>query len=279
MDAAEHLLFGLGYTEPSSERSIVRLSDAGVEPASVVVAEEVPVALVYNGRPHVVVMSTPADLEDLAIGFSITEGVVANASAVGRVDVVRASHGVEVQIEIAAADADRLQDRARMLAARTGCGLCGVETIGDALRVPGRVQSALHVSAEALWRAGGELTRRQSLNHVTSTVHAAGWGTSDGVLHVVREDIGRHNALDKVLGALARAGTQTCDGLVVVTSRASYEMVQKAAAIGVELIAAVSRPTGLAIQYAELAGMTLVGLLRGRSANVYTGMHRISGLP
>jgi len=275
MAVTDHPLVGLGYTQPSAVHSLARLGDAGAAEASAIVAEEVPVALVYNGRSHVVVMATPSNLEDLAVGFSVTEGIVDDAAALDRVEVVRASHGIELQIQIAPADAERLEDRVRSLVARTGCGLCGVETISDALRVPVRVGHELVVSREALWRANAELSQQQTLNNETNAVHAAGWAVPDGSLVVVREDVGRHNALDKVLGALAREGKDPRDGFIVVTSRTSYEMVQKAAACGVELVAAISRPTGLAIRFAEAAGVTLIGLLRGRSANVYCGMERI----
>jgi FdhD protein len=172
--------------------------------------------------------------------------------------------------------AERLEARSRALVSRTGCGLCGVETITEALRVPSPLSSRLTVTADALWSAGAELARQQTLNNETKTVHAAGWALADGRLSVVREDVGRHNALDKVLGALARSGTNPADGFIVVTSRASYEMIQKAAVCGVELVAAISRPTGLAIRFAEAAEMTLVGLLRGRSANVYCHAERIA---
>jgi len=276
MAVAEHPLAGLGYTHPSASRPLLRIADESSSPASAIVAEEVPIALVYNGRPYVVVMGTPSDLEDLAVGFSRTEGIVNESSLIERVDVVRASHGIELQIQIPASSADRLEDRTRALVSRTGCGLCGVETINDALRVPAALSSRLAVSAEALWTAGSELSRQQTLNSETNTVHAAGWASPDGSLHVVREDVGRHNALDKVLGALARSRTNAADGFIVVTSRASYEMIQKAAVCGVELIAAISRPTGLAIRFAEAAEMTLVGLLRGRSANVYCHPERIT---
>jgi formate dehydrogenase accessory protein FdhD len=144
--------------------------------------------------------------------------------------------------------------------------------------VPSPLSSRLTVTADALWSAGAELTRQQTLNNETKTVHAAGWALADGHLSVVREDVGRHNALDKVRGALARSGTNPADGFIVVTSRASYEMIQKAAVCGVELVAAISRPTGLAIRFAEAAEMTLVGLLRGRSANVYCHAERITPL-
>jgi len=275
MAIADHPLVGLGYTRPSAVRSFVRLDPDGSSSAAATVAEEVPIALVYNGRPHVVVMGTPTDLEDLAVGFSQTEGIVDDGSFIEHVDVVRASHGIELQIQIPDASAARLEDRARGLVSRTGCGLCGVETINDALRVPVQVSSRLVVTVDILWSAGAELSRQQTLNNETSTVHGAGWATADGELLVVREDVGRHNALDKVLGALARLGMNPRDGFVVVTSRASYEMIQKAATCGVELLAAISRPTGLAIRFAEAAEMTLVGLLRGRTANVYTRPERI----
>jgi FdhD protein len=275
MAVTEDPLVGLGYTNPSAVHSLLRITDAGVVEASAVVAEEVPVALVYNARPHVVVMATPLNLEDLAVGFSLTEGIVRGASDVERIDVVRASHGIELQIQIAARDAERLAARGRGLVSRTGCGLCGVETIHDALRVPVRVGHRITVSPEALWRANAALSLEQTINTETSTVHAAGWAAPDGAVRVVREDVGRHNALDKVLGALVRAGDDPGDGFIVVTSRASYEMVQKAAACGVELVAAISRPTGLAIRFAEAVDVTLVGLVRGRSANVYCGMQRI----
>jgi len=276
MAVTEHPLAGLGYTRSSGSRALLRISDGGASPASAVVAEEVPIALVYNGRPYVVVMGTPSDLEDLAAGFSRTEGVVDESSQIERIDVVRASHGIELQIQIPAANALRLEDRARALVSRTGCGLCGVETINDALRVPVALSSRFVTTPEALWRASAELSQQQTLNNETNTVHAAGWAGADGSVRIVREDVGRHNALDKLLGALVGAGTAASDGFIVVTSRASYEMVQKAAVCGVELLAAVSRPTGLAIRFAESAEMTLVGLLRGRSANVYCHPERIT---
>src|SRR6185436_12812806 len=145
-------------------------------------------------------------LEDLAFGFSLTESIVADASRIEHVDVVRASHGIELQIQIPAAEAALLERRGRGLVARTGCGLCGVETIKEALRVPVRVTEALAVTEESLWRAGAQLSERQTLNNATKAVHAAAWATHDGDLNIVREDVGRHNALDKVLGALARDG-------------------------------------------------------------------------
>ena len=278
MAVTEHPLTGLGYARVSGERPLVRITGEHAERSSACVAEETPIALVYNGRPYVVVMGTPADLEDLAVGFSLSEGVVDAASGIQRVEAVRASHGIELQIQISEGDAERLEERTRSMTARTGCGLCGIERIADALRMPEVVTHSLSLPREALWRSSAELSRAQTINNETNAVHAAGWASPDGVLHIVREDVGRHNALDKVLGALARGGTAAAGGFLVITSRASYEMVQKAAMCGVELVAAISRPTGLAIRFAESAGVTLVALLRGNTANVYSHPERIQPL-
>jgi formate dehydrogenase accessory protein FdhD len=273
--AVEDVLAAVGYSQPTSSLPLHQIGDAASVSGFAVIAEEVPVALVYNGRPHVVVMATPADLEDLAFGFTITEAIVSDPRDVEYVEVVMASHGIELQIQIPARAAEALDARARNLVARTGCGLCGVESIRDALRVPVQVGRSLSIGPEALWRAGEELSARQTLNNETHTIHGAAWCTSDGAAWFVREDVGRHNAHDKVCGAIVRAGRLPGEGFLVVTSRASYEMVQKAATMGVELLAAVSRPTGLAIRFAQAASLTLVGLLRGRTANVHTHPERI----
>jgi FdhD protein len=276
MATGSHALVALGYTEPTSQAPMVQLSERDTQSGVATVAEEVPIALVYNGRPYVVVMGTPADLEDLAIGFSLTESIVDDVRDVEHIEVVKASHGIELQVRISSTDADRLEARRRAIVARTSCGLCGIETIKDVLRVPGAIAHTLGISRDALWRAGHELSKRQTLNNQTNTIHAAGWANAAGEVLLVREDVGRHNALDKVLGAMARDHVNARDGFIVVTSRASYEMVQKAALRGVELVAAISRPTGLAIRFASDAGVTLVGLLRGTSAVVYTTPERIT---
>jgi FdhD protein len=261
---------------PSRERQLVRLSGDSRTDDAAAVADEVPVAFVYSGRPHVVMMCTPDDLEDLAFGFSLTEGIVTRAAEIERVETAKHARGVELSITIPAEAAARLATRTRALAGRTGCGLCGVEAIDDAVRAVRVVQSPLTLSTDALWRAGESLDAHQPVNRETHAVHAAAWATSDGTLVVAREDVGRHNALDKVLGALARTGTDASAGFLIVTSRASFELVQKASAAGVALLAAVSRPTGLAVRIAEESGITLVGLLRGRTANVYSHPERIT---
>jgi FdhD protein len=239
------------------------------------VAEEVPVAFVYQKRTHAVMMATPADLEDLAVGFSLSEQLVPSARQIAGIEVARHSRGIDLNVEVPIAVANDIAERVRALSGRTGCGLCGVEAIDDAIRVPVVVTSALAVTTDALWRAAAALDARQPLNRETHAIHGAAWATPDGELRIVREDVGRHNALDKVLGALARSGTDAREGFVLVTSRASFELVQKTAVFGVPLLAAVSRPTALAIRIAEGAGMCLVGLLRGRTANVYSHPERI----
>jgi FdhD protein len=270
-----HPLFGLGYAKPQSEREHVRLESGGATGERSSVAEEVPVALVYNQRPHVVMMATPADLEDFAMGFTLSEEIVQRARDITDVRVQPYSQGVEIQLTIPSASAAALEDRGRQLVGQTGCGLCGVQTVGEALRTPRAVSAKWMLEPAALWRAEASLAARQELNQSTGAVHAAAWATQDGELMVVREDVGRHNALDKVTGALARAGTDASTGFLVMTSRASYELVQKASVAGVPVLATVSRPTGLAIRLAESAGITLISLLRGASANVYSHPERV----
>lgn len=272
-----HPLFGLGYAKPARTREFLRLEGDAEREGSADVAEEVPVAIAYNNRPHVVMMATPADYEDFAVGFSLTEEIVASADQIESVTVIPYNQGVEIQLAIPQSAADALADRGRQLVGRTGCGLCGVQTITDALRPPRTVVPPRRpIEPDALWRAEAALWDRQTLNQATAAVHAAAWATADGTLEVVREDVGRHNALDKVIGALARAKIDASTGFVVMTSRASYELIQKVSIVGVPLLAAVSRPSGLAIRLAEAAGIALVGLLRGQSANVYTHREHIS---
>ena len=264
----------LGYSAPVQPHDFQRLTDGATAADAAPLASEVPVALVYNGRPHAVMMCTPADLEDFGVGFTVTE-LIAPAAAITRVDVVKYARGIELQMEIPADAAEALSSRGRAIIGRTGCGLCGVEVIDDALREPRAVSSPLRVSRDALWRASETLNAQQPMNRETNAIHAAAWAAPDGTLEIVREDVGRHNALDKVIGALARSRRDAGDGFAVVTSRASYELVQKAAAVGIPLLAAVSRPTALAVDLAQDSGITLVGLLRGRTANVYTHHTRL----
>jgi len=269
---------GVGYADPVSRHPMRRLTgDVGVD-ADALLAEEVPVALVYNRRPYVVMLCSPTDLEDFAVGFTVSEEI-APFSGISSVAVERHSRGIDVSVTIPPDAAERLQERARVLSGRTGCGLCGVDAIDDAVRAPKGVTSNVSVTPAALWRAGEALGAQQLLNRDTHAIHAAAWATPNGDVQILREDVGRHNALDKALGALLRAGVDPASGFVLMTSRASVELVQKAAMCDVSLLAAVSRPTALAVRMAERAGMTLVGLLRGDSANVYTHPGRVSEVP
>ena len=266
---------GIGYGPPLRTRELTRIDGTNFAADSAAVAEEVPVAFVYGGRSHAVMMCTPADLEDLAVGFSLSEEIVAAPSDITRIEQSRHSRGIELVIDIPAVDAERLSARSRALTGRTGCGLCGVEAIDDAIRAPRTVTASTTIDARALYRAAAALNARQPLNRETHAIHAAAWALRNGELLLVREDVGRHNALDKVLGAIVRAGIDRTEGFAIVTSRASFELVQKAAVLGIGVLAAVSRPTGLAIELAERSGITLVGLLRGESANVYSHPSRI----
>ncbi|HEY6979620.1 formate dehydrogenase accessory sulfurtransferase FdhD [Reyranella sp.] len=253
-----------------------RLTASGDEALDEIVAEEVAVALVYNGVSHAVMMATPGDLEDLARGFSLTEGIVDKPADIYDIEVEPAGRGIEVRIEIASARLAALRARRRNLGGRTGCGLCGIESLDAALRTVPPVRAPGAVSRAAIARAMAALPPAQRLNRENGATHAAAWAASDGALVAVREDVGRHNALDKLAGALAKSGEAKPGGFVVVTSRCSYEMVQKAAAIGAAAIAAVSAPTSLAIATAEQAGLALVAFVRDGRLTVYAHAERIA---
>lgn len=239
------------------------------------VAAEMPVALSYNRQPHVVMMATPRDLEDFALGFSLTEGLIESAAELLSCRLIPRSEGIEVALSVDEDAAERIQRLRRNLTGRTGCGLCGAERLEQAVRIPPGVPRALQVSHRVLQKALAALSARQPLQAATGAVHAAAWCLADGTLHLVREDVGRHNALDKLIGALTRAGGRPEPGFLLVSSRASYEMVQKAASVGMELLMAVSAPTSLAIELARDCGLTLVGFARPGRHNVYTAPERL----
>lgn len=245
-----------------------RAHDAGA--AEDWVAAEVPIAIDYNGAPHVVMMATPEDLADFALGFSLSEAVIAAPAELEAFDEATLLEGIRLSLRIPAARAEAVARRRRNLTGRGGCGLCGTQDLEDVVRHPPRVAAPVHVSDGALHRALAELEGRQPLNALTGATHAAAWAHADGALAHVREDVGRHNALDKLIGAMARAGDDAREGFLVVTSRASYEMVQKAATVGIGFIAAISAPTALAIHLAGATGVTLIGFARGNGHVVYT---------
>jgi FdhD protein len=255
----------------------VRLGDGAASAVSEQIAEETPVALVYNGVPHVVVMATPANLDDLALGFSLSEGVIASAAELGGLEIVPEKSGYTVYLSVPAARVAAIEQRRRNMTARTGCGLCGAQTIEQAMRDVPEVVFVEAVDRKAVANAMKQLPSLQVLNEATGAVHAAGWATTGGDLMLVREDVGRHNALDKLIGALIAGNIDRAHGFIVVTSRASYEMVQKAAMAGVGLLAAVSAPTALAVRIARDAGLTLAGFTRGNRCVVYADRaHRLT---
>ncbi|MFO7278111.1 MAG: formate dehydrogenase accessory sulfurtransferase FdhD [Pseudomonadota bacterium] len=239
------------------------------------VADEVPVALVYHGVPHVVMLATPADLEDYAVGFTLSEGLVARPEEIRSVEVAHGGDSIEVRIAIAWERYTELLQRRRNLTGRTGCGVCGAETVEQAVRPLAPVREGPKVSTTELHDALERLRELQPLNAVTGSVHAAAWLVPGKGIRCVREDVGRHNALDKTIGALVRAGEDLSAGCMLVTSRASFEMVQKSAAVGITFLAAVSAPTALAIRVARETGVTLVGFARREQHVVYARPDRL----
>jgi FdhD protein len=238
------------------------------------IVTEVPVALVYNGISHAVMMATPADLEDFALGFSLTEGILLRREELLDLEIFEREHGVEIALTIGAESFAALKGRRRALVGRTGCGICGVESLQQALPTAARVSSDVRLLHRALQAAAVALDQLQSLKRLTGGVHGAAWCNAEGVIELVREDVGRHIALDKLLGALQRDDHSTV-GFALVTSRASYEMVAKAATCNIAVLAAVSAPTSLAVQQAQLSGLTLAGFVRPGRHVIYTHARRI----
>jgi len=250
---------------------------SGTSAAARMVPEETPVALSYAGTTHAVMMASPADFEDFAIGFSLTEGIIASPDEIEAIEVEDHGAGVDIQIRLKDQANIKFQARRRRLAGPVGCGLCGIESIEEAMRSVNAVGgSALTLDAADVVRAVKLLSKLQPLHAETGAVHAAGFYAPGKGIVAAREDVGRHNALDKLAGALAKAGISGASGAVVVTSRVSVEMVQKTAAIGAGAIIAVSAPTALAIRTADEAGMTLVALVRGEEFDIFTHPGRIT---
>lgn len=263
----------------SREASRLAFRAGGFEESSRAVPEEVPVAVSYNGSTHAVMMATPADLEDFAVGFSLTESIITDAAEIKDLRVEVFEKGIDVQIRLAEQPEQKLAARRRFMAGPVGCGLCGIDSIDQAMRpLSPLLPDGTRFPAGALTEAIAALGDAQSLNAETRAAHGAGFFVPGEGLVAVREDVGRHNALDKLIGALARAGRAPENGLVAITSRVSVEMVQKTVILGAPVLAAISAPTALAIRAAEEVNLTLAALVRGAEFDIYAhGEHITAG--
>ncbi len=254
-----------------SKRKAIRIDHGQRSEFDDQVIEELPIAMLYNGVSYAVMMATPSDLEDFALGFSLSEGIIENIEQFSFIEAVQNDLGLSIETAIPQARFDLLAERRRNIAGASGCGLCGIESLQAAMRSAPRVNSAPRISIAAITKGVQALSERQPLNQKSGGVHAAAFVHADGIL--VREDVGRHNALDKLIGALAKQDSG--DGFLVLSSRASYELVHKAATANIGIVVAISAPTSMAIQLAESCGITLICFARGEQMNVYTHAARV----
>lgn len=259
-----------------SVRPLAWRHGAPAVPAPRDIPEEAPLALTFNRETYAVMMGTPGDLEDFAIGFSLTEGIITHPADITAFAVLEHAQGIELRMDLVESRLAALTRRRRRLAGPTGCGLCGIDSLAEAVRPPPPVAAGLRVTAAQIAQALRAMAPLQALNAATHAVHAAAfWHPLEGIV-ALREDVGRHNALDKLAGALTHAGRRAADGMVLLSSRVSIEMVQKTAVIGAPVLVAVSAPTAYAVRLAEGAGMTLVAIARLDGFEVFCGGHRIT---
>ena len=264
-------------TLPPASRVVERFAcrDGAPAPGIREIPEEVPIAITYNRAVLAVMLATPADLEDFAVGFSLTERIIEQPSDIEEIETVAVPDGIELRMWLSPARAEIAESRRRRLAGPSGCGLCGIESLADASRPPGTVVTTARIDAAVIGAALAALSAGQALNQRTHAVHGAGFWLPGQGLIALREDVGRHNALDKLAGVLARAGVNAGDGVVVISSRLSVELVQKAAAIGAPVLVGISAPTALAVRTAEAAGITLVGVAREDGFEVFANGERL----
>ena len=263
---------------PDPVRTVKRLAwrESRLSRGARAIPEETALALTYNGGTYAVMMGTPQNLTDFAIGFSLNEGIVQTPEEIASFEIVDLDDGVELRMWLAEEKADRLGERRRHIAGPTGCGLCGIDSIAEAVRPSAVVGKGRSFTPREIMAAMASVSPLQPINIETRAVHAAAfWTPSQGIV-ALREDVGRHNALDKLAGALAQAGTATSEGMVLLTSRVSVEMVQKTAAMGATVMVAVSAPTALAVKMAEAAGITLVAVARSDGFEIFTYPHRVA---
>ena len=264
-----------GAAQVSAEVSIDRWARGTTAHTTDEVAEEIPVALIYQGVPHVVMLATPANLEDYAVGFTLSEGLVARPDEIRAVEVTYGAGVADVRVAVAWERFTELLHRRRNLTGRTGCGLCGAETAEEAIRECGPVGPGPTVAIADLHAAIEQLGSMQPINTRTCSVHAAAWVVPGRGIHLVHEDVGRHNALDKTIGALVRERADFSSGYMLITSRASYEMVQKSATVGISFLVALSAPTAFAVRLAQKTGLTLVAFARRDQHVVYAHPQRL----
>ncbi|MEI7574835.1 MAG: hypothetical protein RLZZ349_822 [Pseudomonadota bacterium] len=260
--------------EPLSTFSVTQCLDGQRQVVQDCLAEETPVALIYNGVSHAVMLVTAQDLEDFALGFSLSEGIVQHVSELYSMEVQLQNNGIELHCNIASERFALLKEHRRTLAGKTGCGLCGAENLAQLMRYPLPLASQHQFEEISITRGLLAIQSQQKLQQQTGATHASAYVLADGTVSLLREDVGRHNALDKLVGALAKHDKDR-DGFIITTSRASFEMVQKTANAGVGMLVAVSAPTGLAVRVAKQCGLTLVGFARENRYVVYSHSDRI----
>jgi FdhD protein len=260
----------VGVTDaPQSSFDVLRWRDGEQVNVPDTLAEETPVALIYNGISHAVMLATAQDLEDFALGFSLSEGIVHDKSELYGIEQRVQTKGIELHCDIASERLMQLKGRRRTLAGKTGCGLCGAESLEQAMRYPRYLKNRMVFKRSAIISGLAAMPTQQLLQQKTGATHACAWVLADGSVALVREDVGRHNALDKLIGAIAVSDISQA-GFIITSSRASYEMVQKTATAGINLLVAISAPTGLAVRVAEQCGLTLLGFARKDSYVVYS---------
>ena len=250
--------------------------DSGLSAGTRSIPEETAIALTYNGGTYAVMMASPQDLRDFAVGFSLSEGIVQSLANIDSLDIVDLDDGIELRMWLKQSKADLLGERRRHIAGPTGCGLCGIDSITEAVRPAATVPPGGSFSPQQIMAALQSLPPLQALNIETRAVHAAAFWTAARGIVALREDVGRHNALDKLAGRLALDGISASEGMVLLTSRVSVEMVQKTATMGAPLLVAVSAPTALAVRMADAAGITLAAIARADGFEVFTHPQRIT---